>query len=56
MENIERMESILTDYICVDEEVIKVVEGINGISEETLNDILYYYTGYRSFDQLEDVE
>ena len=56
MENIERMESILTDELLVDEEVVRVLEGINGRSVETLEDLLYFYTGYRSFDQLEEVE
>lgn len=56
MENITELESILTDELLVDEEVVRVLEGINGRSVETLEDILYYYTGLRGFDQLEDVE
>lgn len=38
----------------VSEQTIQIVTDINGYSEETLLDILYAYTGYRSFDQLED--
>lgn len=38
----------------VSEQTIQIVTDINGYSEETLLDILYAYTGYRNFDQLED--
>lgn len=40
----------------VSEETIQVVTSINGYSEETMEDILYTVTGYRSFEQLEDAE
>lgn len=39
----------------VSEETIRVVTDINGYSEETMLDILYAVTGYRNFDQLEEV-
>lgn len=35
------------------EQTLQVVTDINGYSEETLNDVLYVFTGYRSFDQLD---
>ena len=37
----------------VSEQTLNIVTSINGYSEETMNDILYAHTGYRSFDQLE---
>lgn len=37
----------------VSEQTLQIVTDINGYSEETLLDILYAYTGYRNFDQLE---
>lgn len=36
----------------VSEETIQVVTDINGYNEESMEDILYATTGYRSFDQL----
>ncbi len=40
----------------VSEETLQVITNINGYSEETLNDVLYAVTGYRSIEQLEDEE
>jgi hypothetical protein len=37
----------------VSEETLKVVTSINGYNIETLQDVLYATTGYRSFEQLE---
>ena len=37
----------------VSEQTIQIVTDINGYTEETLCDILYAYSGYRSFDQLD---
>ena len=37
--------------IATDEE-LKLVTCINGYTEETLNDILYARTGYRSIEQM----
>lgn len=36
----------------VSEQTLQIVTDINGYSQETLLDILYAHTGYRSFDQL----
>lgn len=48
------------DYIIeneiASEETLNVVTSINGFSLETLEDVLYSTTGYRSFSQLDDVE
>ena len=39
----------------VSEETLRVVTDINEYSEETMLDILFAVTGYRNFDQLEEV-
>ena len=36
------------------EEELKLVTQINGYNEESLENVLYARTGYRSLDQLED--
>lgn len=38
----------------VSEQTLDIVTSINGYSLETLEDVLYAYAGYRSFEQLED--
>ncbi len=35
------------------EETLQVITNINGYSEETLNDVIYCVTGYRSIEQLD---
>lgn len=39
-----------------DEKLIDCITAINGYNLETLEDVLYYFTGYQSFDQLEDFD
>ena len=46
----------LIEYVGISEEVINCITGINGDSEETLNDVLYYYTGYRDLEQYTEYE
>lgn len=41
----------LIDYSIATEEEIDLVTSINGMSIETLNDILYVRTGYRNWYQ-----
>lgn len=36
------------------EEELQLITAINGYNKETLCDVLYVRTGYRSFDQLEE--
>lgn len=36
----------------VSEQTLQIVTSINGYSMDTLEDVLYAHTGYRSFDQL----
>lgn len=37
-------------------DVIDVVTGIYGYNEETLDDVNYYLTGYRDYEQLKELE
>lgn len=48
----QEMWNYLQDYFDVSEQTLQVVTDINGYSEETLEDVLYAVSGYRSFDQL----
>ncbi|MBQ0014752.1 MAG: hypothetical protein KBS82_05470 [Oscillospiraceae bacterium] len=46
---------LLVESGTVSNETLEIITSINGYSEDTLNDVLYVTTGYRSFDQwLED--
>lgn len=38
----------------VSEQTLQIVTAINGYKTETLEDVLYAHTGYRSFDQIEE--
>lgn len=38
----------------VSEQTLRIITSINGYSMTTLEDVLYAYSGYRTFDQLED--
>lgn len=51
MGNIEWMMDMLTDCEIATMEEIALVTAINGTNEETLCNILYVRTGYRSFEQ-----
>lgn len=50
---------VLWDYLVdngiVSEETLKVVTSINGYNLDTLEDVLYATTGYRSLSQIEEV-
>ena len=46
---------LLDNGIATDEE-LSLITGINGLTIETLNDVLYYRTGYRDREQLEGEE
>ena len=56
MNKLEAQQKRLDDY----EELLTCIAGLDalnlafylkGRSEETMNDVLFYYTGYRSYDQ-----
>ena len=46
---------LLNNGIATDEE-LSLITGINGLTIETLNDVLYYRTGYRDREQMEGGE
>ena len=44
----------LVDMGIATDEELKLITGINGLTIETLNDVLYYRTGYRDREQMEE--
>lgn len=42
--------------IGVEEQTLQIVTDINGFTKETLLDVLYAYSGYRNFEQMESEE
>lgn len=52
----DQMYAYLSDVLGVSEEALSLVTDIDGYSRETLNDILYAKTGYRSFKQYMQAE
>lgn len=46
----------LIDNLGINEEVINCITSINGYNEDTLDSILYYYTGYRDLEQYTEYE
>jgi hypothetical protein len=46
----------LLDNGIASEDTLQVVTSINGYSVDTLNDVLYATTGYRSLEQIGDAE
>lgn len=44
---------ILETGIATNEELV-LITSINGMNEDSLNDVLYARTGYRSVEQMED--
>lgn len=48
----EKLESWLIDTMTATEEEIDLIYSINGQTLESLEDILYSRTGYRSLDQI----
>ena len=51
-QKIELLWSYLVDVVHVSEETLHIVTDINGYSIETLEDVLYVKTGYRSLEQM----
>lgn len=57
--SLEDYSNYLIEYLKVNEEVINCITSINGYNEDTLDNILYYYTGYKDLKQYleyEDIE
>jgi len=44
-------EAILMDCVGVSEDALDLVVSLNGWTEQTLDDVLFYYTGYNNLDQ-----
>lgn len=53
MSKYERTEKYLREFVGVSDQAINIACYFNGTSLETLNDILYYFTGYRDIEQIE---
>ena len=51
--NISDLWDYLLDKGIVSEETLRVVTSINGYNIDTLEDVLYATTGYRSLEQIE---
>lgn len=51
-----KIEDLLINLYGVSEDCINFATGIYGKNEETYHNLLYYFTGYNSIDQLEDEE
>ena len=54
--SLEDYNNYLIEYLGINEETIKCVTGIDGYNEDTLDSILYYYTGYRDLEQYLEYE
>ena len=52
----EKIYDYLIECLIATEDEISLVCSINGTNEDSLNSILYSRTGYRSLEQLEDIE
>lgn len=53
---LEKYYNKLIDEGIVGEETLSCLISINGYNVETLNDILYWATGYKTLEQYEDKE
>ncbi len=45
----------LVDNLIATEDELSLITSINGYSVDTLNDVLYYRTGYRDYEQYLEV-
>ena len=54
--SLKEYENYLINNIGVNEETINCITSINGYNEDTLDNILYYYTGYRDLEQYTEYE
>jgi hypothetical protein len=46
----EEMYDLLAGTLCVDKDALDLAFAIGGCNEETAERILFYYTGWRSFE------
>lgn len=57
--SLEEYSNYLVKNLGVNEEVINCITSIDGYNEDTFDNVLYYYTGYRDLEQYtryEDLE
>lgn len=54
--SLEDYSEYLINNLGVNEETINCITSINGYNEDTLDSILYYYTGYRDLKQYTEYE
>lgn len=53
---VEKIWDAILEYNIATEEELQLITGINGYTIETLNDVIYFRTGYRDIDQfLEEI-
>lgn len=48
---LEEYYNYLIEVVGANEEVMECITSINGYNEDTLDDILFYYTAYRDIEQ-----
>lgn len=54
--NTERMEQILLDEVNVEESFLNGAICVGGYNRETMERVLFYMRGYRTFEQYLDIE
>ena len=54
MDKLEKYINYLVEVLGIDVKLIDCITAIDGYNLETLENVLYYFTGYHHFDQLED--
>jgi hypothetical protein len=54
LEKIDYIWEKLLELELATENELRLLTSINGLSVETLNDVLYYKTGYRDIDQMNE--
>jgi len=56
MNNLTEVWDYIINNCIATENELKLITCINGYNENTLNDVIYARTGYRSIEQIEDCE
>lgn len=54
MDKLKLYYNYMIDILGIDQDTIDCITSINGYNLETLEDVLYYFTGYHYFNQLKD--
>ena len=56
MDKLKKYIDYMIEILGIDEKLINCITAIDGYNLETLEDVLYYFTGYHHFNQLEDFD